>query len=109
VRQGIVYSGGKAWTGAHDSWPRAIGRDGSAGPAAQVTFESEYEAVLSVEARRDRLETEIATMAADSESTTVVLRLGCLRGVATLTGFASAVEIGDWHRFTGSTIGSSWG
>ncbi len=33
-------------------------------------------------------------------------RLGCLRGVSTLTGFALAVEIGDWHRFTGNTIGS---
>ncbi|WP_405061709.1 transposase [Kribbella sp. NBC_01505] len=33
-------------------------------------------------------------------------RLGCLRGVATLTGFALAVEIGDWTRFTGNTIGS---
>ena len=33
-------------------------------------------------------------------------RLGCLRGVSTLTGFALAVEIGDWDRFTGNTIGS---
>ena len=33
-------------------------------------------------------------------------RLGCLRGISTLTGFALAVEIGDWHRFTGNTIGS---
>jgi transposase len=35
-----------------------------------------------------------------------VRRLGCLRGISTLTGFALAVEIGDWHRFTGATIGS---
>ena len=49
-------------------------------------------------------------MAADSEFTPVVRRLGCLRGVSTLTGFALAVEIGDWHRFTGNTIGaySGW-
>ncbi len=33
-------------------------------------------------------------------------RLGCLRGISTLTGFGVAVEIGDWHRFTGNTIGS---
>ena len=31
---------------------------------------------------------------------------GCLRGIGTLTGFALAVEVGDWHRFTGKTIGS---
>jgi len=35
-----------------------------------------------------------------------VRRLGCLRGISTLTGFALAVEIGDWHRFTGNGIGS---
>ncbi len=45
-------------------------------------------------------------MAADSEFTPLVRRLGCLRGVANLTGFALAVEIGDWHRFTGTSIGS---
>ena len=49
---------------------------------------------------------QIALMAADSEFTPMVRRLGCLRGVATLTGFALAVEIGDWHRFTGNSIGS---
>jgi transposase len=106
LRQGIVYSGGKAWTGPHDAWLRGIGRHGFAGPATQITFESDYEAVLSVKARRDRLDTAIAAMAADSEFTPVVHRLGCLRGVSTLTGFALAVEIGDWGRFTGATIGS---
>src|SRR6185295_1217236 len=44
-------------------------------------------------------------MAASSEYTPVVRRLCCLRGVSTLTGFALAVEIGDWHRFTGNSIG----
>src|SRR3546814_1020110 len=45
-------------------------------------------------------------MAADTEFTPLVRRLGCLRGVSTLTGFALAVEIGDWERFTGNSIGS---
>jgi len=45
-------------------------------------------------------------MAADSQFTPLVRRLGCLRGVGDLTGLALAVEIGDWHRFTGNTIGS---
>jgi transposase len=39
----------------------------------------------------------------------LVHRLGCLRGISTLTGFGLAVEIGDWHRFTGSTIGTFLG
>ena len=103
LRQGIVYSGGQAWTGAHDAWLRRQRFDA---PALQMTFESDYDAVLSVKARRDRLDAAIAAMAADSEFTPIVHRLGCLRGVSTLTGFALAVELGDWHRFTGNTIGS---
>jgi transposase len=103
LRQGIVYSGGQAWTGAHDAWLR---RQHFAAPATRLTFESDYDAVLTAKARRDRLDAAITAMAADSEFTPVVQRLGCLRGVSTLTAFALAVEIGDWHRFTGNTIGS---
>jgi hypothetical protein len=32
--------------------------------------------------------------------------LGCIRGIATLTAFGLAVEIGDWHRLTGRSIGA---
>nr|AIU93535.1 hypothetical protein LRS1606.101 [Rhodococcus sp. NS1] len=38
--------------------------------------------------------------------TPIVRRVSCLRGVSTLTGFTLAVEIADWDRFTGNTIGS---
>lgn len=103
LRQGLVYSGGHAWTGAHDAWLRRQRFDE---PARQLAFESEYEAVASIMARRDRLDAQIEAMAADSEFTPVVHRLGCLRGISTLTAFGLAVEIGDWHRFTGSTIGA---
>jgi transposase len=103
LRQGIVYSGGRAWTGTHDAWLRRQRFDAS---ALQLTYESDYDAVLTVKARRDRLDAAIAAMAADSEFTPLVARLGCLRGIGPLTGFALAVEVGDWHRFTGNTIGS---
>jgi transposase len=106
LRQGIVYSGGQAWTGAHDAWLRRIGHQGFDTAATQMTFDSDYDAVLTVSARRDRLDAAITAMAVDSEFTAVVRRLGCLRGVSVLTAFALAVEIGDWHRFTGNTIGS---
>lgn len=103
LRQGIVYSGGAAWTGAHDTWLR---QQHLPSQATRLAFESDYDAVLSVTARRDRLDAAITVMAAGSEFTPVVRRLGCLRGVSTLTAFALAVEIGDWHRFTGNSIGS---
>jgi transposase len=103
LRQGIVYSGGQAWTDAHEAWLRRLRFDS---PALQTTFESDFDAVLTVKARRDRLDEAIATMAAASEFTPLVRRLGCLRGIGSLTALALAVEVGDWHRFTGNTIGS---
>ena len=59
--------------------------------------------------RRDRLDDAITAMAADIAFTPVVHRLGCMRGVSTLTAFGLAVEIGDWHRLTGRTIGAYLG
>ncbi len=103
LRQGIVYSGGSAWTGAHDAWLRRQIFDTT---ATQLTFESDYDAVLAVTARRDRLDKAIVEIAGESEFTPLVRRLGCLRGVSTLTAFALAVELGDWTRFTGNSIGS---
>ena len=103
LRQGIVYSGGQAWTGAHDAWLRRQHLDAAGHPAGvRVRLRRGADG----QGRRDRLDAAIAAMAADSEFTPVVHRLGCLRGVSTLTAFALAVEIGDWHRFTGNTIGS---
>jgi transposase len=103
LRQSIVYNGGDAWTGKHDAWLR---RQHFEAAATQLTFESDYDAVVTVAARRDRLDKAITAMAADSEFTPLVRRLGALKGVSTLTGFALAVEVGDWHRFTGASIGS---
>jgi transposase len=101
LRHGIVYSGGQAWTSTHNAWLRRQHFDVR---ATQLTFDSDYDAVLTVTARRDRLDASIEAMASDSEFTAVVRRLSCLRGVSTLTAFALAVEIGDWQRFTGNTI-----
>lgn len=106
LRHGIVYDGGDAWTGKHDAWLRREALAQLTSSATRLAFDSDYEAVLAVKARRDRLDTAIEEMAADSQFTPVVRRLGCLRGVGTLTGFALAVEIGDWGRFTGASIGS---
>ena len=103
LRHGIVYYDGAAWTGRHDAWLR---RQRFENPTTRLTFESDYDALLVTTARRDRLDAQIETMAANCEFTPVVRRLWCLRGISTLTAFALAVEIGDWHRFTGSTIGS---
>jgi hypothetical protein len=44
-----------------------------------------------------------------SDYTDLVHRLGCLGGSSTLTGLGLAVEIGDWHRFSGASIGAFFG
>ena len=106
LRHGIVYSGGAAWTGRHDVWLRHDALPQLSSPATRLSFDSDYDAVLSVKARRDRLDTAIEEMAAGSEFTPLVRRLGCLPGISSLTGLALAVEIGDWHRFSGNSIGS---
>src|SRR6478735_6839551 len=56
LRQGFVYSGGRAWTGTHDTWLRRIGRVELVSPATRMTFESDYEATLMLKTRRDRLD-----------------------------------------------------
>jgi transposase len=117
LRHGIVYSGGKAWTGTHLLWlSRAARRQelttspGLAGAGTSAAFEACLDAVLTAKARRDRLDAAIHQIAIDSEYTAMIRRLGCLRGVSELTAFGLAVEIGgtaeDWQRFTGHTIGS---
>jgi transposase len=106
LRRGLTYPGKKAWTIAHHAWLR---QQRFELPGLRVAFDSAYDAVIAVQDRRDRLDEEISVMAADSEFTGVVNRLGCLRGISTLTGFGLAVEIGDWSRLDGRRIGSYLG
>jgi transposase len=103
LRHGLVYEDTRAWTRAHDVWLR---RQDLGHPAARVAFDDAYGAALGAGIRRDALDHEIAQMATDPRWRDVVGRLGCLRGVGTLTAFALWVEIGDWHRLTGATIGA---
>ncbi len=106
LRHGHVYSGGKDWTGTHDAWLRRIRFDQ---PGTRAAYEADLETVEFAVARRARLDDAIAAMAADSEFTATVRKLCCLRGVSTLTGFALAVEIGEWDRFSGASIGAYLG
>jgi transposase len=106
LRQGIVWTGGQAWTDRHDVWLRSQRFDL---PGRQLAFDAAYETMTLTLDRRNRLDAAITAMAEDGEYTDVVRRLGCLRGISTLTGFGLAVEIGDWTRFDGSTIGAFLG
>ena len=106
LRQGIVWSGGTAWTAAHHDWLRRQRFDQ---PALAAAYDSALETVLLTADRRDRLDKGIFEMAAEPAWSPMVTRLQCLRGVSTLTAFGLAVEVGDWTRFTGSSIGAFLG
>jgi transposase len=103
LRQGQMYSGGQAWTAVHETWLR---RQRFADVHIRAAFDHHFDAVLSGTAARDRLDEQIVAVAASPRWADQVDRLGCLRGIAALTGLALSVEIGDWTRFTGSSIGA---
>ncbi|MHA3725327.1 IS110 family RNA-guided transposase [Leucobacter sp. HY1910] len=112
LRYGLVYPTGKtAWTKTHDLWLRRQRKEffAEAGTGTLAAFDAGYDAVTQVVARKDRLDASILESAATSEFSEVTNRLATLRGVSVLTAFALAVEIGDWHRFTGRTIASFLG
>ena len=69
LRPGIVYYGGRAWTGRHDGWLRGQARGQLIDRATLLAFDNDYETVWAVQARRVRLDAAIAEMAAGSEFT----------------------------------------
>ena len=106
LRHGRVYSGGNPWGPDHDRWLRGIRFDQY---GTQAAFDTCWENVIFTAARRDQLDHQIEAMAAHSEFTPIVDRLCCLRGIAALTGFGLAVEVGEWTRFDGTSIGAFLG
>lgn len=106
LRYGIVYYGSQARTGAHDRWLRTVAAPQLTTSATKIAFDADYDHVLTMQARRGRLDAAIEDIAKDCEFTPIVRRVSCLRGVSTFTSFALAVEIGDWNRFSGNMIGS---
>jgi transposase len=103
LRQGRIYSGGQAWTGLHETWLR---QQRFQDPHTAAAFDHHFDAVLNATAARDRLDEQIIEVAASPRFANMVNRLGCLRGISALTGLALTVEIGDWSRFTGASIGA---
>ncbi|WP_082538512.1 MULTISPECIES: IS110 family transposase [unclassified Pseudonocardia] len=105
LRQGLVWDA-TAWTGAHEQWLRGQRFDHR---GVALAFDEALDAVFTIGARRDRLDAAIVDMAETAALAGSVGRLRCLRGVSTLTAVGLCVEVADWHRFTGATIGSYLG
>lgn len=96
LRKGIVYPGKSTWTKAHMDW---LGKVALPEPCERFVLSELLAEVASCEARRGRLDAEIARVAALPEWAPVVSRLRALRGVGVVTAFSVAAEIGDFSRF----------
>jgi transposase len=105
LRHGLLWEG-RAWTQAHERW---LAGQCFAAPPLQLAYEESLATIASVRARRDARDAAIAQEARQEPWAGVVGRLCCLRGVSLLTAFGLAVEIGDWQRFDGRSIGAYLG
>lgn len=106
LRHGLYYPEKSRWTLEHLAWLRKQHFDE---PAANQTLEADLELQAMLLAHLKRLEAQIAEHAGDCEYAAVINALKCFRGIDTTTAYGLAVEIGDWTRFTGSSIGSYLG
>lgn len=95
LRRGLVWDG-SAWTKGHMEW---LARQDMGSPLSRAVYADALGQVLSARSRLADLDRLIARAAAESAFAPVVRALWCLRGVDVLTGFALAVEVGDWSRF----------
>lgn len=103
LRRGLYYPEKKRWTLQHLEW---LQRQRFGQRAAQLTLEADLELVAMLKEHLKRLEFQITEQIEDCEYREVINALMCFRGIAVTTAFGLAVEIGDWTRFTGSSIGS---
>ena len=97
LRREIYYEGpGEPWSRKHRAWLTSLR---FADRASQLTIADYLHSHDVLIARRDRVEDELATLAAESRCKDTVARLRCLRGIDTLSALGLCAEIGDWERF----------
>jgi transposase len=106
LRHGIRYPKETKWTKEHLLW---LHRQRFDSPNLQFTYETDVEQVELLAAHLKRIDQRVTLVAAACEYRPVIDALMCLRGIDITTGFGLAVEIGDWTRFTGASIGSYLG
>lgn len=106
LRHGLYYPKATKWTGLHHSW---LARQQLEPAASQMALAAELETETLLMAHVKRLDTQIAGLVPDCAEAAVINALMCFRGISLTTGFGLAVEIGDWTRFTGATIGAYLG
>lgn len=106
LRHGNRYPDGTKWTSKHLAWLHCQHFDQ---PGTEFSYQSDVEMVETLGGHLARIDQHIIQVSAGCEYAGVINALMCYRGIQVSTGFGLAVEIGDWTRFTGSSIGSYLG
>ena len=97
LRREIYWEGpGEAWTRKHRSWLTSIRFADHASRATLADYLHAHDVLI---ARRDQVETDLATLALSAPCAHTVARLRCLRGIDTLSALGLCAEIGEWGRF----------
>ena len=94
--KGIVWDGGTTWTPGHRAW---LSSPAFAEAGEQLVYDDCLACATVAEERRKRLDKAIAEQAATPEWEPTVARVSALRGIATVSAFSIAAEVGDFSRF----------
>jgi transposase len=106
LRHGIRYPKESRWTQEHKLW---LHRQHFDQPPLQFSYDADLEQAELLAGHLKRIDKQVAATATACRYGPVIDALMCLRGIQLTTAFGLAVEIGDWTRFTGSSIGSYLG
>jgi transposase len=97
LRREIHYEGPHtAWSRKHRAWLASLRFEDR---ASQLTLADYLHGHDVLVARRDQLDRELCQLAVDSSWAQTVARLGCLRGIATLSAIGLCAEVGRFDRF----------
>ena len=96
LRQGHIYSGTTNWTGAHKTWMKKL--EFPCAPQREA-FDQYFCHMMEIEARLERIEASIITLAQAEQYREKVARLRCFKGIDYLTALACVCEVGDYRRF----------
>ena len=101
LRRGHRYETGKAWTGMHMRWLRALSFEDACSQACFVDYLASVELLIG---RRRTLIEVLEAQIPEYSHARVIARLRCFRGIDTLTAAGVAAEVGNFARFPKPTL-----
>lgn len=105
LRNDIRYSGRSTWTAAHRRWLSELVLQST---PQQIVFQELVDAINERERRRDRLEHQLDSLAADWEGYRLAQALMAFRGIQKTVAYTVVAEAGDLERFAHPTQFMAW-